>query len=85
MSRKIVFDVDNPEWTANDFKSAKPPHEALSPELLRAFPKTRGPQKTATKEAISIRLDRDVIEKFRRMGPGWQSRINEVLKHAKVG
>ena len=24
MSRKIVFDADNPEWTAEDFKRSKP-------------------------------------------------------------
>jgi uncharacterized protein (DUF4415 family) len=30
-------------------------------------------------------LDRDVIERFRSTGSGWQSRINEVLRKAKVG
>lgn len=84
MSRKTVFDKDNPEWTDEDFRDAKPPHEILPPKILAAFPRTRGPQKGPTKEAISIRLDRDVIEKFKRSGPGWQGRINEVLRKAKV-
>lgn len=33
------------------------------------------------KKPISIRLDEDVIEYFRRSGPGYQTRINAVLRH----
>ncbi|TKW65271.1 MAG: BrnA antitoxin family protein [Paracoccus denitrificans] len=39
------------------------------------------------KERISIRLDGDVVKFFRDMGPGWQPRINEVLRsfmHARL-
>jgi uncharacterized protein (DUF4415 family) len=32
------------------------------------------------KEAVSIRLDRDVMEWFRRQGRGYQTRINAVLR-----
>lgn len=38
----------------------------------------------SSKRAISIRLDVDVIEKFKATGPGWQSRINEALKKHKI-
>ena len=43
-----------------------------------------GTGKPAEKERITIRLDHEVLSKFRATGPGWQSRINEVLKRAKV-
>jgi uncharacterized protein (DUF4415 family) len=33
---------------------------------------------------VSLRLDRDVIEKFKATGPGWQSRINEALRRATI-
>jgi uncharacterized protein (DUF4415 family) len=33
------------------------------------------------KAAISIRLDDDVIEFFRQTGPGYQTRINAVLRY----
>lgn len=33
------------------------------------------------KDAISIRLDRDVIDFFRADGKGYQTRINAVLRH----
>lgn len=35
---------------------------------------------TGGKEAVSIRLDRDVLEWFRAQGPRYQSRINAVLR-----
>lgn len=33
------------------------------------------------KEAISIRLDEDVLAFFKRLGAGYQTRINAVLRH----
>lgn len=38
------------------------------------------PQSEKVTEAVSIRLDSDVLEAFRRRGKGWQARINSVLK-----
>jgi len=77
---------DIPEWTDEDFARARPTREAFS-EIVEAFEKMRGqrgPQKAPTKERIGLRLDRDVVAHFRATGPGWQSRINEVLaKHVK--
>jgi len=83
MSRKIVFDDDNPEWTEQDFRTARPASE-LPPEILAAFPNTkqRGAQIAPTKVQVTLRLDRDVIERFRKTGKGWQTRINEALKKA---
>jgi uncharacterized protein (DUF4415 family) len=46
-------------------------------------PVPRGrPKAAVTKDAVSLRLDRDVIAHFRRGGRGWQSRINETLRKA---
>jgi uncharacterized protein (DUF4415 family) len=39
----------------------------------------RGPQKRPTKRLVSLRLDPEIIERFRATGPGWQSRINDTL------
>ena len=38
------------------------------------------PKSAAAKEQISVRLDPDVVAKLRAAGPGWQSRINELLR-----
>lgn len=80
-SRKIVLDSDNPEWTEKDFKRAKPA-SSLPPGILRAFPKTRGPQKAPKKVPVSIRLSPEVVEHFKAKGPGWQSRIDQTLRKA---
>jgi len=71
--------ADNPEWTREDFERARPAAEVLPRSLLR---KVRGPQKAPTKERITIRLSRDVLERFRAGGPGWQSRIDRALRKA---
>lgn len=40
----------------------------------------RGLLPTASKALISLRIDRDVLEWFRAQGPGYQTRMNQVLK-----
>ena len=45
-------------------------------QLRRARGKNRAP----TKEQIAIRLDPEVLTVFRASGPGWQTRLNTVLK-----
>ena len=40
----------------------------------------RGPQRTPTKERITIRLSRDVVDQFRATGDGWQTRIDTALQ-----
>lgn len=79
MPRNVVFDDDNPEWTEEDFKRAKPA-SSLPPEVLAAFPKTRGAQKAPKKVPVSLRLSPEVVEHFKASGPGWQRRIDEALK-----
>jgi uncharacterized protein (DUF4415 family) len=43
--------------------------------IRRGRPKSANP-----KEAVNLRLDADVVEHFRKTGPGWQTRINEALR-----
>ena len=63
-------DPDNPPWR----------EEMLGPPVVR---RGRGPQKAPTKVLTSLRIDADVLEYFRSSGPGFQTRINEVLRRAK--
>lgn len=53
----------------------------------RAVQRARGrPPADDPKLAVSMRLDRDVVEHFKKAGPGWQSRINAALRaSAKLG
>ena len=74
------FDEDNPEWTEQDFRDARPAHEVLPPHILKAFPKLRGQQRAPTKVAVSLRLSPEVVEHYKAGGPGWQTRIDEALR-----
>jgi uncharacterized protein (DUF4415 family) len=78
-------DKDNPEWTAAEMKKARPALDVVdevfvkhaSAELRRG----RGrPPKEDRKVNQTIRIDPDVLAAYRQQGPGWQTRINEVLR-----
>ena len=45
--------------------------------VRRGRPKAEKP-----KQPVSLRLDRDVIDWFKRNGEGWQTRINDELRKA---
>jgi uncharacterized protein (DUF4415 family) len=38
------------------------------------------PRLESPKKLIALRLDPDIVERFRATGPGWQSRINAALR-----
>lgn len=44
----------------------------------------RGVQRAPTKKRVTLRLDPEVVDKFRATGRGWQARINDALRAAKV-
>jgi uncharacterized protein (DUF4415 family) len=78
-------DAENPEWTPEKFARAKRMSE-MPEEFQRAFSrKGRGPQKSPTKEQVTMRLSPDVMEAVRKTGPRWQVRVNEVLRKEFVG
>lgn len=39
----------------------------------------RGPQRAPTKQMVSMRLDRLVVDHFKADGPHWQTRVNDLL------
>ena len=40
------------------------------------------PSLPGAKETVSLRIDRDVLDRFQGDGPGWQDRINAALRKA---
>ena len=76
-------DAENPEWTAEDFRTARPLLEVLPKETvdaIRRYQGQRGPQNAPTQELIRLRVDRDVVEAYRASGRGWQTRANAALR-----
>lgn len=79
----IASDPDAPEATDAQLAQAKPFTETFPAlaEKMRANvggrPKARHP-----KVAVSLRLDPEVVSRFKAQGPGWQTRINDALRQA---
>lgn len=80
-SRKPLIDTDGEvrELTAEDMAKFKPAAEVLSLSLRKKLG-VRGPQRTPTKERITIRLSREVVDQFRESGDGWQTRVDAALR-----
>ena len=75
---------DNPEWTEEDIRKAKPFAEVF-PELMENIRRSRGrPKLDAPKEAVTLRLDPATVAKFKGAGPDWRTRMAEALKRARV-
>jgi uncharacterized protein (DUF4415 family) len=74
---------DAPEWSAEVFERAEIRHgvQVLRPATGTLTRRGR-PRLEQPKKQVTLRLDQDVLDRFRADGPGWQSRINEVLKKA---
>lgn len=75
-------DEENPEWTEEDFAKAVP-FPVLAKQMGWKVPGR--PKAEVTKQAVSLRLDPEIVAHFKAGGAGWQTRINEVLgRHVKA-
>jgi uncharacterized protein (DUF4415 family) len=69
-------------------RSGKDPWQAAEAAFKSATEKAPEPAPRAApvipnaKEQATLRLDQDVLEHFQADGPGWQERINAVLRQA---
>ena len=82
-ANKPMIDKDSEvrELTAADLKQFRPVDKTLPGSLqAKLGVRRRGPQKSPTKERITIRLSSSVVEGFRSTGPGWQARIDSALQ-----
>ncbi|MFY8095292.1 MAG: BrnA antitoxin family protein [Niveispirillum sp.] len=67
---------DGPELTNAFFE---PPDEYIGSHLVR---RGRPSETREAREQVTLRLDADVLERFRADGPGWQTRTNAALRAA---
>lgn len=68
INRGIALDPDTYVPTDAEFAEMKP---------VRGRPRGSG-----TRVRLTLRLDRDVVDRFKSTGPGWQTRLNELLVRA---
>ena len=52
----------------------------VTPEMFARAVVRRGLKPVLRKEQLTIRIDSDVLEWYRRQGPGYQTRINALLR-----
>jgi uncharacterized protein (DUF4415 family) len=78
-------DEDNPEWTREEIRTARPALDAIAEifgaqaaEAIRRRPGR--PVKADRKVNQTLRLDPDVLDAYKQEGPGWQAHMNEVLR-----
>jgi len=74
---------DAPAWSEDAFERAE---IAVGDTVVRPASGTvsrRGrPRLENPKRLVTLRLDGDVLDRLREGGPGWQSRVNEILRKA---
>ncbi|MGA2071966.1 MAG: BrnA antitoxin family protein [Terriglobia bacterium] len=52
----------------------------VTPDMFARAVVRRGLKPVPRKEQLTIRVDSDVLEWYRRQGPGYQTRINALLR-----
>lgn len=84
IQKQIASDPDSPELTDEQIAAARPFAEAF-PELAESIKRSRGrPATGKAKQVVSIRLEPEVVAKFKATGPNWHRLVNDILKAAKV-
>ena len=63
--KDVAIDRDAPKWT---------------PEMFARSVVKQGLKTTSSKSLLSLRVDSDVLSWFRSQGPGYQSRMNALLR-----
>jgi uncharacterized protein (DUF4415 family) len=74
---------DAPEWSDEVFQRAeiRDGNRVVRP-ASGTLTKRGRPKLESPKRQITLRLDGDLIDRLRETGPGWQSRINDILRKA---
>lgn len=80
----FMVDEDSPEWTAADFARARPIQEldAGMLEAIAASRKRGRPPAASPKVCVGFRLAADVVKGIRASGPGYNARVEKVLRYA---
>ena len=78
---------DAPEWSKDHLRYAQ---LSVGGKVVRkaqgtwAHPCPCCPPSANPKKQVTLRLDPEVVEKFRATGKGWQSRMSDILDKAEV-
>ena len=76
---KIIYPSNKEEKQINRGIHSDPDAQEWTDDMFRRA--TRGPQIAPTKKQVTVRFDPDIIDWFKDQGPGYQSRMNDALRH----
>jgi uncharacterized protein (DUF4415 family) len=80
-ARLVCYDSSMTRRPIDARTAAEKAFKAVTTKPVEAPPKAL-PALPGTKETVSLRIDRDVLDFFQQEGPGWQERINAALRKA---
>ena len=75
--RKFLLNTEEEEAAINAGIAADPDTFEVTDAQ---FKKMRGRPVGSNKTLVHIRLDNDLLERFKATGAGWQTRVNEALR-----
>ena len=79
--QKILLNTPEEDAQITATALSDPDNPPLTDAELKQFKRGRGrPLGSGSKEQVTLRLDSKILEQFRAMGSGWQTRINDVLR-----
>ncbi len=79
-TQKIRIQTATPSvWDDEDEDDRPQTREEMQADI-EAYRRERGRLKCSDKESTTIRFDREVLATFRAGDPGWQTRMNAVLR-----
>lgn len=79
----IDADPDNPELTEQELAAMRPAGEVLPPHIHAALVHRDGHRNADHREVLlTLRLDPRVLDAYKGTGPGWQTRMHEILAKA---
>jgi uncharacterized protein (DUF4415 family) len=73
---------DRPRRPTDPRAAAEAAFKAATTKPPEPIPSSKPSSLPGTKETVSLRIDRDVLDHFQEAGPGWQDRINAALRKA---
>ena len=80
MRKILIRPTDSEDAQITAAALTDPDNLPLTDAELSQFKRMRGrPLGSGTKKQVTLRLDAQILEKFKATGSGWQTRINDAL------
>lgn len=78
--RKVYLPTSEEDKAITEAAMSDPDALPLTDEEFAKLKRVGRPKSAVTKERITIRLSRDVVDSFRATGEGWQTKMDEALR-----